>query len=229
MASTPDHELQQLRRKRGLFILIVLLLLGIAIGLQWTPAREWLSLSGLAQSLRAWGEQLGPLAAVLIFALACIVAIPLSLLAVVTSLAFGPWLGALYCLLGASLGAAVSFLCGRWLGQAAIQRLAGPKVNHVSTQLARRGVLSVIAIRMVPAAPFAVVNMVAGASALRLTDFLLGNAIGMLPLLLMSGLFAEQLLRVNEQPLWLSALFIALTLALIIGGGALLRRWWRDA
>lgn len=222
-----ETELQQLARRRRWFIAILLALLAMAVALQWSPARQWLSLDGLVALLRTGGEQLGPPGAVLLFALACMLAVPLSLLAIVTILAFGPLTGALYGLLGASLGAAASFIAGRWLGQAAIDRLAGPRLRLVSRKLGERGVLSVIAIRLVPAAPFAVVNMAAGASTIRLADFLLGNLIGMLPLFLISASFATQIQEATRQPGWLSLGLLVLTGLLVGGASWLLRRWLR--
>ncbi|WP_158228915.1 TVP38/TMEM64 family protein [Chitinimonas sp. BJB300] len=227
MAEAPD-ALPGLRRRRRVFLLLLAVLLLLGIGLQWTPARHWLSLTTLSVQVQHWGDQLGPVVTVLCFALACALAVPLSVLAVVTALAFGPVFGAVYAWLGATLGAWVSFMCGRWLGQAAVAQLAGPKLNHISQQLARRGVISVIAIRMVPVAPYAVINLVAGASAIRLRDFLLGNAVGILPLLLISALFSEQILRAANQPVWLTVLLAVLFVALVVAGTAILRRWWRD-
>ncbi|MGQ5521824.1 TVP38/TMEM64 family protein [Chitinimonas sp. PSY-7] len=227
MAETPD-PLQGLRRRRRFFIFLVIVLLLLGISLQWTPAKHWLSLTKLSAQAQYWGEQLGPFVTVLGIALASALAVPLSVLTVVAALAFGPLLGSVYSWLGATLGAGCSFMCGRWLGQAVVSQLAGPKVNHISHRLARRGVISVIAIRMVPVAPYAVINLVAGASAIRLRDFLLGNAVGILPLLLISALFSEQILRAANQPLWVTVLFGVLFFALVVAGTAILRRWWRD-
>ncbi len=128
-----------------------------------------------------------------------------------------------------ALGAAQSFLFGRWLAQEAISRVAGPRVRYISQRLGHRGVLSSIALRLVPVAPFALVNMVAGASTIRLRDFLFGSAIGMLPLVLVSAVFAEQIVNAATRPGWLTLLFVGITLALLVGGSAVLRRWWREA
>jgi phospholipase D1/2 len=50
-------------------------------------------------------------------------------------------------------------------------------------------VLAVAAIRLVPIAPFTLVNLIAGASKIRFADYLLGTVIGMAPgLVLMSAL-----------------------------------------
>jgi phospholipase D1/2 len=47
--------------------------------------------------------------------------------------------------------------------------------------LERRGLWAVIVMRVVPVAPYALVNLVLGAARIRLLDFILGTAIGLLP------------------------------------------------
>jgi uncharacterized membrane protein YdjX (TVP38/TMEM64 family) len=56
-------------------------------------------------------------------------------------------------------------------------------------------VLAVIVIRMLPIAPFAIVNMIAGASHLRIKDFVLGTMLGMLPGTLLIAFSVGQLER----------------------------------
>lgn len=225
---TPQ-ALAALHQRRRAFFLALLALALLALSWRATPLREMLEPVRLVASIRAAGQQLSPITAVAGFALASVLAVPLSVLMLITALAFGPVLGIAYGLCGALIGAALSFSLGRWLGREAVHRLAGVRVNHVSARLARRGVLSTIALRLVPAAPFAIVNMVAGASALRLRDFLLGSVIGMLPLVLVSAFFAEQLVRAVTQPGWLTWLIGGLTLLLVAGATLLMRRWWREA
>jgi phospholipase D1/2 len=48
-------------------------------------------------------------------------------------------------------------------------------------------------LRLLPVAPFSVVNLVAGASEMRIRDFLLGSLIGMLPGLALMTVFGDRL------------------------------------
>lgn len=220
---------RQLRRKRRAFVLALLALLALTLAWQFTPLRHLIDLEAMVLAIRSSGREFGAVAAIGGFALASAIAVPLSALTLVTALAFGPALGIAYSLAGATLGGAISFQCGRLLGYDVIRRFAGPRVQHVSKRLGERGLLSAIALRMVPVAPFAVVNMVAGASAIRLRHFLLGSAIGMLPLVFFSALFAEQIVSAATRPNWLTWGFIGLTLALLAIGSRVLRRWWKEA
>ena len=70
---------------------------------------------------------------------------------------------------------------GSLLGRQKLNRLAGSSLNRLSRRLARQGVLVVAMMRIVPVAPFTVVNLAAGASHIGLRDFLIGTVFGMTP------------------------------------------------
>jgi uncharacterized membrane protein YdjX (TVP38/TMEM64 family) len=76
----------------------------------------------------------------------------------------------------------------------------GPRLNRVRRKIARQGVLAIATIRLVPLAPFTVVNLVAGASALRPFDFIAGTALGMLPGLVVLSILGQQIVRILAHP-----------------------------
>lgn len=92
---------------------------------------------------------------------------------------FGPGVVLVYA--GALLGAAVAFLVGRRLGREAVERLTGARVARLDEVLARRGLLAVLGVRLVPLVPFTLVNYGAGLTAVRVRDYALGTAIGIIP------------------------------------------------
>ena len=164
-----------LRLRLTVLVVILVAAFVLALAWTWTPLRDWLDVDQIVAGLRAFGRSFGPVAAVAGFALALTVAIPLTFLTLVALVAFGPWGGLGCAMAGATIGAAASYGLGHVLGREALERLAGPRVNLLSRRLASRGVLAVIVIRLVPIAPFAVINMVAGASHIRLRDLLARN------------------------------------------------------
>jgi phospholipase D1/2 len=104
--------------------------------------------------------------------------VPVTVLIAATGVAFGPILGPIYAMAGCLASASTCFAIGRWLGGARVARYGGKRVERVSGALKRNGVLAVFFIRKVPA-PFALVNIVIGASAVRYRDFLIGTVLGM--------------------------------------------------
>lgn len=218
---------KRLRKKLVLLVLALLALAGLAVAWSLSPMRAWLDVEGVVAGIRRAGQSFGPVAAVAGLALGLVLAVPLTFLTLVAVAAFGPLAGSVYVLAGALLSAAASYGVGRLLGREVVERLAGPRVNQLSRRLARRGLLAVLAVRLVPLAPFAVVNMAAGASHLRLQHLLLGTALGILPATLGVALFLDQIQAALLSPTpWTWAL-VALTAGLIGGGAWALQRWMR--
>ncbi len=216
-----------LRRKLLGLAITALLLLGLAVAWSWTPMRAWLDVDLVVGAIQRFGQAFGPVAAVGGFALALTVAVPLVFLTLVALAAYGPLAGFVCALFGALLGAVASYALGALLGREVVRRLAGERINRLSERLARHGLLAVIAVRLVPVAPFAVVNMVAGASHIRLRDLLLGTAIGMTPGTLAMMVFLEHITEALRRPTPLTVALLLLTVALIALGGWGLQHWLR--
>jgi uncharacterized membrane protein YdjX (TVP38/TMEM64 family) len=214
---------------RKLYLLVAALLLLIALALAWssTPMRAWLDVGRLVESLRRFGQAFGPLAAVGGFALALTLAVPLVFLTLVTLVAYGPMAGFGCAMAGALLGAGASYGIGRFLGHEVLQRLGGERINRLSQRLASRGLLAVVAVRLLPVAPFAVVNMVAGASHIRLRDLMLGTLIGISPGTLAMTLFVDQITAALQHPKSLTFVLTGLTIVLIVLGLWGMQRWLR--
>lgn len=216
---------QRLRRRMWLLLAALLLLVALALAWSWSPLKQWLDLDRIVATLQRLGQAFGPAAAVGGFAVASALAVPLSFLILVTVVAYGT-VGGFFCsLAGALIGSALSFGAGVLLGREVVLRLGGARLNRVSDRLARHGLLAVVAIRLVPIAPFAIVNMVMGSSQVRLHHMLLGTAVGMMPGLLATILFVDQIMRALKEPGPLTWLLVLLTLALIAAALWAFRIW----
>lgn len=215
-------------RWRLLALALVLALL-VALAVVWSalPLRQWLDANRIVSRLQQLGAAFGPLVAVMGFAAASILVVPLGFLTLVALVAFGPWAGMATTFAGALLGAMVSYGLGHLLGSEVLQKLGGGRVNSVSRRLAERGVLAVVVVRIVPIAPFAIVNMVAGASHIRLRHMLLGTLLGMAPGTVLMAFFVDQIVAALRNPgLWAVPVVLGLLALLGLGGWAA-RRWLR--
>jgi uncharacterized membrane protein YdjX (TVP38/TMEM64 family) len=204
-------------------------LLGIAW--QWFPLESWLSVQDLTSQINQLGKTLlGFPLILLIYAVGCVLALPILFLIVTSALLFGPMLGFVYAILGTAVGAASTYSVGYYLGHQTIRRYAGSHVNRLNTILAKRGILASAMIRWVPvAAPFTVVNMVAGASHIRFWDYMLGTLLGMLPVTLGLTIFADGIANAiqNPQPknlVWVAAI---VSVGTLVSLG--IRRWVRHS
>lgn len=229
-ASMPAAPLPSsvLRRRVMMLAIALVVVLGLAIAWTATPLRHWLDVDGVVSELQRFGQAFGPVASTLGFALAMTLAVPLTFLTLVALVAFGPWAGFGCAMVGALLGAAASYGIGAFLGHEVLVRLAGSRINLLSQRMATRGLAAVILVRMVPVAPFAVINMVAGASHIRLRDLVLGTAIGMTPGMLAMMVFVDQITEALRAPTPLTFALLGGTVLLIAVGAWGLQRWLRS-
>ena len=183
-------------------------------------ARDWLSAAGD-------GPWVLPLV-LLVFVLAGAVSFPVNILILATSAAFGPWLGALYSALGAMASALLMYGIGMRLGKEPLSRILGSRWRRALDGIRDRGVLAVVVLRMIPVAPFSLVNLAVGASGIRLVDFALGTALGMAPGLGLMVLMGDHIVRLFSHAsvgeLALLVLFVMAWIALAYSAQALLSR-----
>lgn len=186
---------------------LVLVLLGAAW--RWTPLSEWAAPERLA-ALGAWLREtpLGPPIAAGSIALASCLMVPITVLIAATGLVFGWQLGFPIALGGAVVGTALGWGLGRLVWRDVVRRLGGRRLNRLSRMLAQTGVASMATVRLIPIAPFTVVNLVAGSSQLRLRDCLLGTLIGMAPGTLVLTAFSAEAKRAVLDPSWSTALTV---------------------
>jgi phosphatidylserine/phosphatidylglycerophosphate/cardiolipin synthase-like enzyme/uncharacterized membrane protein YdjX (TVP38/TMEM64 family) len=159
------------------------------------------------------------------FFLAGLVGVPINLLLVAATLTLGPWLTFSCGFTGSLCSAIVAFLVGHWGGKSVLQRFIGDKINKLSQQVGNRGVLSVALIRVVPVAPFVVVNLVAGISKLKLRVFFLGSILGMLPGMLGVVLVTHQARSAFTDPTWQTWALLAGLVAIFVGGIFAVRKY----
>jgi uncharacterized membrane protein YdjX (TVP38/TMEM64 family) len=176
------------------------------------------------------GNPLAPALVVLAFVIAGFLMFPVTVLIIATAAAFGPWLGFGYAVMGALVSALATYCVGALIGQKTLHDFLGPKLNRVRQRVAKRGVLAIAAIRMVPVAPFTVINLAAGASAIPVLDYMAGTLLGMLPGLIMISAIGDQFARVltSPTPFDLTVLGAAVIawIALSIGVQAAVTRYW---
>ena len=151
---------------------------------------------------------------------------PITLLIIATAATFEPLMGFVYALCGSCVSAVVTYGLGRWVGRETVYRFTGSVLGRVQRQISRHGFLSMLFARIVPLAPFAVVNMIAGACQIRLRDFLLATALGMSPGIFMVVILADQLGRNLRDPTTGTVtLLMALAIFFALLGGAFYR-WY---
>ncbi|WP_235953536.1 VTT domain-containing protein [Noviherbaspirillum galbum] len=197
----------------------------LALAWRWTPLREFVNLESMVAFARRLDDlPFTPLAIAACYIGAGLLVVPVMLLIAVTGIVFGPVQGTLYAIAGTVLSAMATYGIGHWLGRDTVQRMLGERVNRLSQRIASRGILAVIVIRVLPVAPFSIVNLVAGASHIRFRDYIIGTFLGMLPGIVMTVTFVHHLAEAIRRPSAGTIAVLAGVAAVIIVVALALRR-----
>lgn len=169
--------------------------------------------------------------AVSAFAVLAFVGVPQIVLIAAAVVAFGPWWGMAYSWIGTMASSSIGFWLGRWVGGRLIKDVASEGVARFMKLIGRNGFMASLIVRLVPAAPFIVVNMAAGVAPMRFRDFLGGTGIGIVPKIALTAFAGNSLLQlfntIGEGGGDSTKHVVLLALAAIIWvGGAWVARGW---
>jgi uncharacterized membrane protein YdjX (TVP38/TMEM64 family) len=130
-------------------------------------------------ALGAWG----PLAFVLIYTAAVIVALPGSVLTLAGGALFGPVYGVILVSIASTLGASVDFLIARYFAREAVSRWIGQReqFRKLDQLTHARGAAIVALTRLVPLFPFNLLNYGFGLTSIRFRTYVFWSWLCMLP------------------------------------------------
>ncbi len=114
------------------------------------------------------------------------------------------------------------------MGRGALERISGSRLGQLSRQLAKRGTIAVAVLRLVPVAPFAVFNLVAGASHHGFRQFIVGSLLGDDPDLGAITFFSGTLWAAVSEPSWENVAIAAAAGLGLTGLAHFAKRWLRS-
>jgi phospholipase D1/2 len=156
-----------------------------------------------------------------------LVVFPRALLTVPAVIVFGPWLTFFSGMSGLIVGAWCGFWVGRNLPGAKLRSVSrSPRLARLEEKLRCGGVGAVVLVRLVPVAPFTVINMFLGVLRLRTGDFVLGTFLGLLPGFSFSIFIGDRLRTIIHNQGAGNLFLLGLQL---IGAGIVLFLLWRMA
>jgi phospholipase D1/2 len=210
---------------RAKFIFLLLLVLALPLLWRWTPLDDWINLHTILE----WQRSLRNDPAAIFYVIAAylvgsLIFFPITILTLATVFAFGPLWGNVYSLVGWLLSAAEGYLLGRLIGQDLLHKLAGERLSRLIDRAKHHGFLAVLALRVVPTAPFTLVNMFVGASGIRFVDFFLASLVGRIPGVLTLTLFGVQVENALRKPGLAS---FALLVIILVGVPIIVSRMFR--
>ncbi|HEX4098496.1 MAG TPA: VTT domain-containing protein [Caulobacteraceae bacterium] len=161
------------------------------------------------------------------FAVLAFAGVPQVVLIAAAVVAFGPELGFAYSWIGTMVSAAVGFWLGRVTGGRLLRQVGGEKLKTFMAMIGKNGFLASLIVRLVPSAPFVVINMAAGMTPMRFWAFAAGAAIGIAPKILLTAMAGHSVAHARSGQLWANLGLFALALLIWIGAGLWARRWIR--
>jgi len=131
---------------------------------------------------------------VLLFIVTSFLAAPQFVLFAAAVVAFGPWLGCAYAMIGTIVAAWIHFIIGRFGGAKLVERYGGNTINRLSRFIGRNDFLASLIVRSVPTAPAVIVNMAFGASQANFWRYTAGVIVGSIPKILIVALLGQSVL-----------------------------------
>jgi len=162
--------------------LVLVFLIGGMISLGWImDLGSWLDPKRIADFLEGFGVA-APIVYMLIMTGAVVISpIPSLPLDVAAGVLFGPFLGTVYSVLGASAGALISFFIARVLGREAITHLLRSDIGFCDHCTERRLFIAILIARLLPIFSFDLISYGAGITRISIRGFVVATFIGMIP------------------------------------------------
>jgi uncharacterized membrane protein YdjX (TVP38/TMEM64 family) len=124
--------------------------------------------------------------------------------------------GSIYTFIGALINCAMMFMLSRHAGRERVQTLVRRKLsplwqNRLSAASGRRGFLVLIALRLIPAVPYNLINYASGLTQMPFGTYMLASAIGIIPGTFVFINLGDKALDTSVPSFWIAAgLLIAL-------------------
>jgi len=166
--------------------LLLLILLAIAAIIWWLPP-DLLTLESLKerQAVIEFYRSQHPLLAVIVFCSIYIIFTALSIpgavfLTLIAGAVFGLLYGTIWVSISSTIGATLAFLMSRFFFQQAVKQKFGDRIKTIEENFEKDGAFYLFSMRLVPAIPFFVINLVMGLTPIKTSHYVLASWAGML-------------------------------------------------
>ncbi len=155
-----------------------------------------------------------PIIYIIMFALVPLTLFPDSILAIGGGLIFGLTKGYIYTLIGALLGASLSFYISRKLGRNFVKKLTKEKLDTIEKMINDKGFFVVLILRLVPLFPFDIISYGAGLTSIKFRDFMFATLIGTIPGILVFTNIGAQSVNIGSNSFYISIMALVV---LVVG------------
>jgi phospholipase D1/2 len=200
---------------------------GLALVWRFTPLADVLQPEHIAKRLETIEKlRWAPFAFFAAYVLGGLVMFPVTVLSAVTAIVFPPWKAVAVSFTGIMSSAALLHWIGARFIKGGVRKALGQTIKRVDEALSDRGIVTIATLRMIPLAPFTLVNLAAGAVGVRFRDYMLGTALGLAPGVTVICLFGRQVRAFWQDPN-LKTVLLVVTIGIVwIGMSIAFQRWF---
>lgn len=139
------------------------------------------------------------LSVVLVYTIAGLVAFPIVILIPATAVLFGPAAGFCYSLVALLANAIVLYALGYYGNNKTLSVLASARLQHIKQKLSRHSFAAIVVLRLLPAAPYTVINLLAGAFHVPFGRYAFGTVIGIVPSVIIMTIVGDQSKKIFQE------------------------------
>lgn len=160
--------------------LLAVAVVALVVVVRALPVAEWLA------SFQTWAEGQGVLGMAvfaLVYAASVVAFVPASILTLGAGAVYGLWTGTAVVLVGASLGAVLSFLLARTVLRRRVESMTAgnARFRALDRAIAKEGGKIVFLVRLAPVFPFTYINYAFGLTGIRTLPYSVATIVGMIP------------------------------------------------
>ena len=164
-------------KKIGLLLSIIT----VAIGLRLSGIDQHITADNL-EPLLALGKDCPPILYIAILAIAPVIFLPGFPFVIAGGLIYGPVMGVTYAMIGATLGAIISFVVSRYIaGDLVAKKLDSSKWRKLPEMTQSHGWKIVLFLRLIPLFPFTPLNYALGLTNIKTSHYAIATALGIFP------------------------------------------------
>lgn len=180
--STKTGEVKNNNGMIKLLIAISIIAIGFFIAYKTGVVEKIQDVDAMQEFFKSFGIW-GYLIFILVFIAACVFMLPGSMLTIIAGIVFGPIIGAILALTGATLGATAAFLVSKYVARGMIEDKIGQNemFKKIDDGVEKNGTSFLILTRLVPVFPFSFQNYAYGLTKINLSTYFIVSLICMAP------------------------------------------------
>lgn len=154
----------------------------VAALILFSPLGEWIDPKRAATWLKSIGNiWWAPAVFILFYCIFNVLLVPATILSLTAGAVWGWWEGGLWVLVASTVASAIPFFLARSTGSRWIEAQVRKRASGLYEKLHHEGFITLLLLRLVPIAPYNILNYAAGLAGIRTRHYLLATFIGTIP------------------------------------------------